>query len=240
MSISYYQSLSPAERTLYNAKNYQKARAKKVWPVTNCAECQFEYIKPEGYSYKFCTKDCKDNFTKRYYKDRLAERRRLINKVRAAGISFLSVYKKSNGACAGCGLATPLNLRGTSNLLAPEVDHILPVTCGGAHIEENLQILCKGCNVKKGNRMSLAEIESLSHLAVDSIDLKAIAIKNMNHPWSNNTSGYKGVTWNRLKQRWTARFYLPSGERFTVGSFADKHSAGAAVMKKRMEIYCNG
>jgi hypothetical protein len=238
--MSYYQSLSAADRVAYNAKNYQKAKAKKVWPEIICTECHAKYIKPDGYSYKYCSKPCKDAFSRRKSNDASRIRRSQIKQTKTVGISFFSIYKKSNGMCACCLKITPVELRGSHDLLAPEIDHILPISCGGAHIEDNLQILCKGCNLKKGNRLLKSEIESLAHLSADSIDIKALAIKNLHHPRSNNTSGYKGVTWNKAKNKWTARCHLPDGMRFTVGSFINRDEAGSAVMMKRMEIYSNG
>ncbi len=34
-----------------------------------------------------------------------------------------------------------------------EIDHIIPQCAGGADTEDNLQVLCKKCNMKKGGRM---------------------------------------------------------------------------------------
>ena len=42
------------------------------------------------------------------------------------------------GACRACGATDDLTL-----------DHIQPMSMGGAHNESNLQVLCRSCNVKK-------------------------------------------------------------------------------------------
>lgn len=34
-----------------------------------------------------------------------------------------------------------------------EVDHIIPVSKGGTDFEHNLQVLCRSCNAKKGNKI---------------------------------------------------------------------------------------
>ena len=51
------------------------------------------------------------------------------------------ILKKYNNRCAHCG--------GKDHL---EVDHIIPLSKGGRHDEDNFQILCKTCNLKKGSR----------------------------------------------------------------------------------------
>jgi len=36
----------------------------------------------------------------------------------------------------------------------PELDHIVPLSKGGAHAVDNFQLLCRSCNSSKGNRSS--------------------------------------------------------------------------------------
>jgi 5-methylcytosine-specific restriction endonuclease McrA len=33
---------------------------------------------------------------------------------------------------------------------APELDHIVPLACGGAHTYQNTQCTCRECNGRKG------------------------------------------------------------------------------------------
>jgi 5-methylcytosine-specific restriction endonuclease McrA len=235
--VSYYQSLSATERTAHNAKHHQKAKEKKIWPFIFCAECDAAYIKPEGYSYRYCSKVCKNKFSSRRS---YAQRRMRINKAKACGIGFSTVYKKSGGKCVQCGVLTPAALRGSKNPSAPEIDHILPIACGGAHIEENLQIMCRSCNAKKGARLSRLEIESLSHLSVSSVDLQKLSEDNLHKPRAGSASGHKGVSWHGVKKKWMARVQIHGGKRITIGYFTDKNDAGEAAKTKRMELYCNG
>lgn len=54
--------------------------------------------------------------------------------------------------CAACYTPTPKAKRGTTAPNAPELDHITPLSRGGAHVASNLQCLCRACNALKSNR----------------------------------------------------------------------------------------
>ena len=51
------------------------------------------------------------------------------------------VYDKYGGCCLCCGSDNEL-----------QIDHVIPVSMGGENKIDNLQLLCKSCNVKKGIR----------------------------------------------------------------------------------------
>lgn len=72
--------------------------------------------------------------------------RRLINSKRRKGTNGFKVSANSlkdlmekYPYCLNCGDTNRL-----------EVDHIIPLSKGGLHVIENMQILCKICNTKKG------------------------------------------------------------------------------------------
>ena len=52
-----------------------------------------------------------------------------------------NILHKCGHACVHCGATEQL-----------QVDHIRPVSHGGDDSEENLQILCRLCNLRKGNQ----------------------------------------------------------------------------------------
>lgn len=52
------------------------------------------------------------------------------------------VWQKYGGICAACSANYYL-----------EFDHIIPVAKGGSNAENNIQILCRGCNLKKSDRI---------------------------------------------------------------------------------------
>lgn len=51
-----------------------------------------------------------------------------------------------------------------------------------------------------------------------------------------NTSGYKGVHWNRKLGKWSARVRIEGKSKY-VGYFEDVHEAGKAALLGRMELY---
>jgi len=52
-----------------------------------------------------------------------------------------AVFDRDGGTCVQCGSNHKTHF-----------DHIIPRSWGGADTEENLQILCQSCNLRKGNR----------------------------------------------------------------------------------------
>ena len=59
----------------------------------------------------------------------------------------LGVFKRDNFKCVLCGRSPA-----TENGVELHVDHIIPFSKGGETIDENLQTLCKECNLGKGNQ----------------------------------------------------------------------------------------
>lgn len=53
--------------------------------------------------------------------------------------------------------------------------------------------------------------------------------------YSNNKSGYRGVSWKKSSGRWVAQI-THEGERIYIGLFNDPHQAHLAYVKKRDEL----
>lgn len=61
----------------------------------------------------------------------------------------VALFHRESGCCSIC----KTNLTGIfSTEEKMHIDHIIPISKGGTNDPTNLQILCEGCNLKKGNR----------------------------------------------------------------------------------------
>jgi len=54
----------------------------------------------------------------------------------------IKVWHRDEGKCKRCGAKEDL-----------EFDHIIPVSKGGSNTENNIELLCKSCNMKKSNKI---------------------------------------------------------------------------------------
>lgn len=55
----------------------------------------------------------------------------------------LAVWSRDGGACVRCGSKAELHF-----------DHVIPYSRGGSSIADNLQVLCRTCNLAKANRLA--------------------------------------------------------------------------------------
>lgn len=67
------------------------------------------------------------------------QRRKRPNRPKVSRAVRAEVYKRDHYACRKCGATTNLTL-----------DHIVPMSRGGANRKSNLQTLCETCNTVKG------------------------------------------------------------------------------------------
>lgn len=61
-----------------------------------------------------------------------------------------AVFNAAKWRCALCGVRTLKSKRGTAHPRAPELDHIIPMSLGGPHTLDNVQLACRACNHSKG------------------------------------------------------------------------------------------
>lgn len=70
---------------------------------------------------------------------------------RSERVDPYKVFDRDGWRCQSCNRKTPEAKRGSYCDNAPELDHIVPVSKGGAHTYLNTQCLCRSCNIKKSD-----------------------------------------------------------------------------------------
>lgn len=121
-----------------------------------CQHCAAAFVmKRIGKSYegKFCSQTC---LSRSRILDSFGPKLRRRLRMRAARIESvdpIKVFDRDNWQCQLCGVKTPKSLRGKHKSNSPELDHIHPLSAGGAHSYVNTQCLCRKCNGAKGNAL---------------------------------------------------------------------------------------
>lgn len=82
-----------------------------------------------------------------------ALRKARIRAVTTELVNPITVLIRDQWTCQSCFVHTPRRLRGTYEMNAPEIDHIIPLSKGGAHSYANVQCLCRSCNFDKSDRL---------------------------------------------------------------------------------------
>lgn len=80
----------------------------------------------------------------------------------AERVNKLKVFERDGWRCRICGISSPRSAMGTISHDAPELDHVLPLSRGGAHSYANTQLACRSCNRLK---LDMTVEEMLQRLA---------------------------------------------------------------------------
>lgn len=116
--------------------------------VLRCAWCDAEFASKVGT--KFCSVACRKKATSaRKHLRRRGLRRGQVH------ISAAFLAKRDGAVCALCGGLVDMTLR-SPNKMSATVDHIVPISSGGQHVESNAQLAHYGCNSRKGPGRSKA------------------------------------------------------------------------------------
>ncbi|KAB2792875.1 HNH endonuclease [Brucella anthropi] len=113
-----------------------------------CATCGTEFAPQYGdRRRRFCSLECSAKSD-----DAKASRKASKMRRRCAAVEVvdpIKVFDRDSWRCQLCGTKTPRKLRGTYDDRAPELDHIIPISCGGEHSYRNTQCACRKCNAAK-------------------------------------------------------------------------------------------
>lgn len=71
---------------------------------------------------------------------------------------MLKVFERDGYICQSCGKKTRPDFKNQFHSLYPNLDHIIPLSKGGAHTKLNTQCLCRLCNLEKGASIMNAQL----------------------------------------------------------------------------------
>jgi len=149
--------MAPRRRLCSAACRAEDARRKgrnPARPAFECKGCGQRHQPRAGMIERvFCSRRCAKRATAKKRGPQNHEgRAKRAGVPRRHNVHPLRVFARDKWRCQLCGVATPKRLRGTCHDRAPELDHIVPLSAGGAHTYDNVQCACRRCNNKKGSR----------------------------------------------------------------------------------------
>ena len=149
--------------TSYNARYCSHACAERIalgrgfykQPKTfTCIICgkKFESIRDNA---KTCCKKCNRDWSR-------IDRNKRYNHLKEIGhfdctVTLNNVFNKFNGECQICHKILNFDCDSKSSDY-PSIDHIKPLSKGGYHEWDNVQLLCRGCNCKKSDTYKVVTV----------------------------------------------------------------------------------
>ena len=148
----YVRYCSDACRYAFYLNNRQELRCQGFVPQKKiCRNCGEEFMTEFKKSRVFCSDDCSVRYAKERKKTR--DRHRLDGIIIDDDITLAKLYSRDNGICQLCGLPTDwddyqINDDGyrVTGRNYPSIDHICPISRGGLHSWENVQLAHHYCN----------------------------------------------------------------------------------------------
>lgn len=137
-------------------RGYVYVSERKPRVELKCHRCAVVFVAPSHARRKFCSLKCK----RRAHHGGGSSNSRRARKfgVEREAISRIKVFERDAWCCQVCGRKTPRRLIGTTDERAPELDHRVPMSKGGAHTYANVQCACRRCNARKGSTMVVGQM----------------------------------------------------------------------------------
>ena len=119
-------------RKYYHDNKEKQLKLNKIWRKNN-------HSKKLEYDRKW-----RKNNTDKTMNYKHIRRARERNVLFESGISKTDILKEQGGKCASC--------KSSGDEIEWHLDHIMPISRGGSHARDNVQILCRDCNLSKYNK----------------------------------------------------------------------------------------
>lgn len=149
-------SYSYVQTCLFERGYRHQKKPQKIFTdeLRTCKFCYKTFVAYGGSNQKFCSAICQkkdghqrnDVIRKRVKKEAVVDQDITLNKL----------FKKDKGICKICGLKCDFNSikyvngKKCSSIYYPTIDHIIPLSKGGLHSWNNIQLAHLSCNSSKG------------------------------------------------------------------------------------------
>lgn len=134
-------------------KSRQKVQDEKI-KIRECLECGTEFI-TNNKKTLCCTPECTNRRQNRLKEINRRHKLKENGKVDYS-ISLHRLIKKHNGKCGICGRKVDIKADPNSDTY-PSIDHVFPVSKGGTHTWDNVQLAHRGCNTLKRDSVMIEE-----------------------------------------------------------------------------------
>lgn len=138
-----------------NTVNNRKGNARRRnSEARECRHCRKSYT-PEYGSLRtyYCTLDCRRKAINLRTGGNTHRRRARKFGVSYSPVNRRKVFERDGWKCYLCGCDTPMEMSGAREDNSPELDHVVPMSRGGAHSYENTRCSCRACNLAKSDKL---------------------------------------------------------------------------------------
>jgi len=119
--------------------------------TVKCVSCNIMFSRVYPNKKRTCSDECSNECERKSARKEQSLRRSRIRGNDYIIVDPIDILSRDGWTCQACGCDTPRSLRGSTDDCAPELDHVIPVSKGGAHKPYNLQCLCRTCNQLKSD-----------------------------------------------------------------------------------------
>lgn len=137
-----------------NIDQLQRSRKKQSPKEVQCYGCDvvFTSLIRTSSDKHWCSIECRVKTERQQARHTRRERLKVPAGTLRGQVSLLAIYRKAKGMCQICSCKTVLSASHVPNRAT--LDHIIPLSRGGLHIEDNLQLACWRCNTEKSNMIT--------------------------------------------------------------------------------------
>lgn len=119
-----------------------------------CIECGTEF-KANTLRRICCSDQCSNKRQNRIHELKRNKRLKQNGKIDYS-ITLTKLIKRDKGKCAICGKRVDIKADPNSDMY-PSIDHVFPVSKGGTHTWDNVQLAHRGCNSDKNDKVLIEE-----------------------------------------------------------------------------------